>query len=194
MVGVIVFALIVLSIACFIWSSNLSEGKKRGQVKLVAMLLMGVAFVSLSIFDLVGIHQSERDSVSGVIQNLKQRHGKNSSSSFQIQMADGSQIAVHAAYDGKNLVNGESVHAEVLRYHATLLSLSVLDGAYAGWQHVEGDGTISGCFLLLLGVLCIWGGLRKWRSEPNAPEVPDYRTPANGIDDQSLLHLNRDKD
>jgi hypothetical protein len=194
MTGVIVFALIVLSIVCFIWSSNLAEGEKRGQVKLVAMLLMGVAFVSLSVFDLIGIHQSERDNVSGVIQNLKQRHGKNSSSSFQIQMTDGRQIAVHATYDGKNLVNGESVHAEVLRYHATLLSLYVLDGAYAGWQHTEGDGTISAFFLLALGFLCIWGGIRKWRSEPDAPQVPDYGAPATGIDEQSLLHLNRDED
>jgi hypothetical protein len=141
---------------------------------------------------LVRIHQSSHEDVTGTIQNLKQHHGKNSSSSFEIQPANGQQIVVHAAYAGKNLFNGETVRAEVLRYQGTLLSLSVLDGPYAGWKQREGDGTIGACFDIVIGSFLTFLGIRKWRSEPDAPEVPDYTAPANAVDEQSLLHLNRD--
>jgi hypothetical protein len=191
---VLLLGLIAASFVCWLWMSTLSEGPKRGQAKLVATLLMGAAFISSASLTLVRIHQSARDNVTGVVQNLIQRHGKNSSSSFEIQPDKGRQIVVHAMYDGSNLFNGESVHAEVLRYRGTLLNLYVRDGRFAGWQHAEGDGTLGACLSFALGSFFLIFGVRKWRAEPDAPEVPDYRTPANGIDEQSLLHLNRDQD
>ena len=192
MESILFFGLFVSFIVCWLWMSTLPEGPKRGRAKLVATLLLGSAFISPALVALVRIHQSEHDNVSGLVQNLTQRHSKNSSSSFEIQPANGRQIVVHAAYAGKNLFNGESVRAEVLRYHGTLLNLHVLDGPYAGWQQTEGDGTIGACFEIVFGSFFILGGIRKWRSEPDAPEVQDYRTPAGGVDEQSLLHLNRD--
>jgi hypothetical protein len=192
MESILFFGLFVSSIVCWLWMSTLSESPKRGRAKLLATLLMGAAFILAAVVALVRIHQSSHDNVSGVIQNLKQRHGKNSSSSFEIQSADGRQVLVHAMYAGKNLFNGESVRAEVLRYQGTLLNLYVLNGPYAGWQHTEGDGTLGACFKIVIGGFFILGGVRKWQSEPDAPEVPDYRTQADGVDEQSLLHLNQD--
>jgi hypothetical protein len=194
MEDVLFFGLIASSFVCWLWMSNLSEGPRRGQAKLVATLLMGAAFISSASVTLVRIHQSARDNVTGVIQNLTQRHGKNRSSSFEIQSANGAQIFVRAEYDGSNLFDGESVHAEVLRYRGTLLNLNVRDGRFAGWQHTEGDGTLGACLSLAIGSFFFVAGVRKWRAQPNAPEAQDDRAPASGIDEQSLLHLNRDQD
>jgi hypothetical protein len=48
------------------------------------------------------------------------------------------------------------------------------------------------CLGIAFGSFFVIGGVRKWRLDPDAPEVQDDRAPLNGVDEQSLLHLNRE--
>jgi hypothetical protein len=192
MTGALFFGLILLSFACWMWMETLSEGRNRGLAKLTAFLLMGSALILPSTADLILIHTSQHFEAKGRIQNLVQRHGKDSFSRFEIEDVDGKRVFVNSAYAGDHLQNGEAVVAKILIYQNTLLSLVVLDGPFADWKHRESDGSLGAWLGIAFGSFFIVGGIRKWKLSPNATETPDSTTPANGIDEQSLLHLNRE--
>jgi hypothetical protein len=186
------FGLIALSFGCWLWMSTLSSGRKRGIARLTATLLMGAAFICPAVVALIMIHRSPSVEVTGRIQNLVQLHGKHSSSTFEIESVDGSTVLVYADYAGDHLQNGEIAHATVLQYQNTLLALHILDGSSSGWEIQEGNGTVSAWLKIALGSFFVAGGIRKWRLDPDAPEIQDDKTPLNGVDEQSLLHLNRE--
>jgi hypothetical protein len=190
MASALFLGLFLSSMACWLWMSTLSAGSKRGVARLTATLLMGTAFICPAVVALTMIHASPRFEVTGRIQTLVQRHGKNYSSTFEIERADGVRVRVNAGYAGDHLQNGETVVAKVLLYKNTLLRLRVLDGRFSDWEIQQGDGTLSAWLGIAFGSFFVIGGVRKWRSDPEAPEVQDDRAPLNGVDDQSLLHLN----
>jgi len=192
MESVLFFGLFVLSMACWLWMSTLSASPGRGVARLTATLLMGAAFICPAVLALVMIHSSQSFDVTGQIRNLSQHHGKNPSSSFMIERVDGSRVRVNAGYAGDCLQDGEKVVAKVLVYQNTLLYLHVIDGPFSNWEHEEGDGTLGACLGIALGSFFVIGGVRKWKLDPDAPDVQDDRAPVSGVDDQSLLHLNRE--
>jgi len=173
--------------------STLSAGPKRGVARLTATILMGAAFICPAVVEVIMIHLSPHFEVTGRIQNLIQRHGKNSHSTFEIERMDGNVARVTAGYSGDHLQNGEMVVVKGLLYQNTLLYLRVIDGRFLNWEHHEGDGTLGACLRIAFGSFFVIGGVRKWRLDPDAHEVQDDdRRPLSGVDEQSLLHLNRE--
>jgi hypothetical protein len=192
MASALFFGLFALSMACWLWMSTLCASPKRAVARLISTLLMGAAFICPAVTALILIHVSPRIEVVGRILNLVQRHGKNSSSTFEIERADSSKVLANAGYDGDHFQDGETVVAKVLFYENTLLYLHVVDGQFAGWEHHEGDGTLGAWLGIALGSFFVIGGIRKWRLDPDAPEIQDDKAPLGGVDEQSLLHLNRE--
>jgi hypothetical protein len=191
--GPIAFAVLLVAAAGVgIYTSQLSNGPRKGRAKFLATGLFGAAFCAIGLVNLVGIHTSARSSFTGVIDGLTQSRGKNSSSSFYIWGADRRWRRVHCDYAGDHLTNGETVAVDILDFHSTLLRLTVIDGTYSDWSLTERDGTIGSAFGVGLGLFLILGARAKWQRDPEDEEVTrDPRVPLTGVDSESLLHLSK---
>jgi hypothetical protein len=189
-VAVVFFGLFMLSIGFLLWAGQLELGSKRGILRLTGVLLMAAAFLISACLRLFYIHTSKQTVVTGWITNLVVHHGKHSSSRFYVVRVDGSYVRVDADYTGTSLQNGESVTAKVLDFDGTLLYLRVLEGSNQGWELTEGNGTVTCLFWLAISVFFAVGGIRSWRSQPDAPDPPgDQAAPDGAVDEYSLLHL-----
>jgi len=191
--GVIAFVVLALAAAGVgFYSNSLSNGRRKGSSRFLAASLFAAGLCAMGLLNLIGIHTSRRSWTSGIMGGLKQSHGRSSSSSFYVFGPDRRWRYVHCDYAGDHLADGETVSVEVLKFHSTLLHLTIVNGPYAGWDLTEGDGTVTSSFIVGIGLFVILGARAKWRRDPEAfEETKSGQAPLDGVDSESLLHLSK---
>jgi hypothetical protein len=151
------------------------------------MLLGAIAFFIFGSVSLLQIHFSVRPTVTGSISHLVQHHGKYSSSDFHLITTKGDEVSIHADYSGLSLIENEQATVKFVQYNHALTDLTMLTGPTQGWHLKESDGTLSSCFLLLMGIAGIWGARNEWLKDV------DTSTPASEVDGEidtsSIINL-----
>jgi hypothetical protein len=164
---VIFFVAIVSGIIGMIWAGRMSVGPRKGLTRMISSMVLGGGFALSGLVGLVGIHTSDHTILTGHIVNLSQHHGKSSSSTFYVADDNGKPLKVRCDYAGNHLVNGEGVSVDELNYRSTLLSLTILDGKFAGWVLTERDGSLGAGFGIALGLFLAFSARRQWQRDPN---------------------------
>jgi hypothetical protein len=180
------------SIVFGILTSQIDPGPRRGRLKLLANLAFSAVFLLSGLDTILTRHLSAHFFSTGVITTLEQHGGKNAYSKLVVTTPDGANFHLWMDTNSRLLQTGEKVRAEEIAYSGRAIRVDILDGANRG-QHLKDTSEVSGFICIAVGIVfAVVSGL-QYRSNPNGnptkrtPEQP----PLNGIDEDSLLRLNK---
>ena len=165
----------------------------RGSLKFWATTALGMVFLLGSADSIYTRKIAPRYGATGIISAVDQHGGKNPRTYFRLNTTDGGYFRLCAKTESGDLQNGETITAEWMIFDADVLHYRVLTGPHRG-NHFQDVIGFEAIVEPIFGLFLIGGAFRLWRRDPlGHPQKPSGRERApDGVDDQSLLHLNRD--
>jgi hypothetical protein len=191
---VLVALAVVGCLVCAIITCCISPSLQRGKFRFWATTLVGTAFVLAAVDQIWTRQIAPRYFMTGSVSSVRRTGGKDPTVYFTLTNASGGHLRLSASTGSDALQSGEHVRADWMIFDGDVLHYLVLDGKHIG-EHFQDVVPFNAIWEPFLGLWLMWSGYRLWRKDPMGHPVrkkqPKEKDPTD-VDDQSLLHLNRD--
>jgi hypothetical protein len=150
----------VLVVVLTIWARFRPPTLGRTRLLSLGFYLAGGGFFFFAAAGMYFIRSSDRITVEGSVQNLRQGPGTNRASYFVIAYGQPPQLSprLSADYSGPRLADGEQVRVTYLSNTTTVTDLRVLAGPNSGFTIHERDGTRTNVFLMAMACVFLFIG------------------------------------
>ena len=171
------------------------DSPRKGNARFAATLLVGLAFCMVALSQIIYNSSLPVFELHGIIDSVQVIHGdsRHFSAYLQVHTDSGGDITVHASDRSSYLRAGERVKGRYQGDSGELLKALFFTPDGKQEAILNGTSTLAPYGFILIGLLFIWAGFRKFHRDPEGTGESSDKNPDSleTVDDGSNLNRSR---